>query len=425
VLLSSFVGSTVEMYDFLIYGTAASLVFGELFFPSLDSSTALVITFAIFAAGYLTRPIGAIVFGSLGDRIGRKSTLVLTMTIMGTATACIGLLPTASQIGVAAPLILVVLRIVQGFAVGGEWGGAVLNALEHAPDKQRGFASSFANMGGPAGGLLAVLTFLAVTQLPRAQLMSWGWRIPFLLSALLVALGLYVRLRVAESPIFLAAREHAEQTSAHRGAPILDVARRFPGRVALATTASLPVFVYAVFMATSALAIGKDAGLGASTVLSLTACSSVAQIITIGLYARLSDRVGRKPVLLAGCGLSLVLAIPMVMLLGSGRPGLFLLGVMIGSPVIQACIFGPLGAFISERFPTDVRYTATSISYQIGGSIGGLAPFATSLLWAKGKQHFGSDGTGQLLYIGLFLMAVTAVSGLVIARSRETHTDSL
>ena len=202
VLFSSFLGSTVEFYDFLLYGTAAALVFGDLFFSNLTPAVATIASFGTLAAGYLARPVGGILFGHFGDRIGRKSMLVMTMTLMGVASFLIGLLPTYATIGWVAPVLLVLLRLVQGIAVGGEWGGAALMALEHASEKRRGFAGSFANMGAPAGAVLSTVVLAIVTQLPEEDFLSWGWRIPFLLSAVLVAVGLYVRLKVTESPLF-------------------------------------------------------------------------------------------------------------------------------------------------------------------------------------------------------------------------------
>lgn len=425
VLISSFIGSTVEFYDFLLYGTAAALVFGPLFFPRLGSAAALTISFATFAAGYLSRPLGAVVFGRLGDRIGRKSTLVITMSIMGGASTLIGVLPTAAQIGVAAPLLLLALRILQGIAVGGEWGGAALMALEHAPEKDRGFAASAANMGAPAGGLLGTLAFAAVALLPAPQLMAWGWRIPFLLSAVLVGFALYVRVRVSESPLFVAARERAEKSATGQRSPILVVFRRYPGHVAVATLASLATFLYAIFMATFGVTIARSAGLSATTVLACTALASFVHVFAIGFYARLSDRVGRKRVLLTGCVLSFVFAFPLLMLLSSGRPLLVLAGYLLGSPIIQGCLLGPLAAYISERFATESRYTGASVSYQFGSFLGSFTPMVCALLWSAGQRSFGNAGWTQFTFVGLFLVGVTAVSAAVIASSRETLGSAL
>ena len=425
VLISSFVGSTVEFYDFLLYGTASSLVFGDVFFPRLDSAMALVVSFATFAAGYLSRPVGAVVFGRLGDRIGRKSTLVITMSIMGGASTLIGLLPTAAQIGVAAPLVLLTLRLLQGIGVGGEWGGAALIALEHAPKHARGFAASAANMGAPAGGMLGTLAFAAVALLPKSDLMTWGWRVPFLLSAVLVGLALYVRLRVSESPVFLAAREQAERAQAELKSPVLDVLRRYPGHVAIAALGSLATFLYAIFMATFGITIARSSGLSATTVLVCTAAAGFVHVFAIGFYARLSDRVGRKQVLLGGCGLSIVFAFPLLMLLDSGSPVLLLAGCLLGSPIIQGCLLGPIAAYISERFDTQARYTGASISYQLGSFAGSFTPMVCALLWAAGRESFGSTGWPQFGFVGLFLVGVTAVSAVAIACSRDTRRNAL
>jgi MFS family permease len=282
VLFSSFLGSMVEFYDFLLYGTAAALVFNHLFFSNLSPVVGTIASFGTLAAGYIARPIGGVVFGHFGDKIGRKSMLVLTMSLMGGASFLIGLLPTYATVGWLAPVLLVLLRVVQGFAVGGEWGGAALMALEHATEKNRGFAGSFATMGAPAGAVLSTVVLAIVTLLPDDQFLSFGWRIPFLLSALLVALGLWVRLKVTESPLFQEAVSAAEAAPvAKKRFPIVEVLRNNPLQVLTGAGAGIGAFVLQALLATFSLTIAVGGGLPRSTALWLFAAGSFVQIFAL------------------------------------------------------------------------------------------------------------------------------------------------
>ena len=285
VLFSSFLGSAVEFYDFLLYGTAAALVFGQLFFSDLSPVVATIASFGTLAVGYVVRPLGGVIFGHFGDRIGRKSMLVLTMSIMGAASFAIGLLPTYATIGVLAPILLILLRLIQGFAVGGEWGGAALMALEHSDENKRGFSASFANMGAPAGAVLSTVVLAIVTLLPDDAFLSWGWRIPFLLSAVLVGIGLYVRLKVTESPLFEQEVITAVASEKKR-LPIIDVLRNNPTSVLLGIGAGLGAFALQALMATFALTIGVQGGLTRSTVLWLFAAGSFVQIFALPALRR-------------------------------------------------------------------------------------------------------------------------------------------
>ena len=423
VLVSSFLGSTVEFYDFLLYGTAASLVFGELFFSDLSDSASLAASFATFAAGYVARPLGGVIFGHVGDRLGRKRTLVMTMLIMGIASTCIGLLPTYAQIGVTAPMLLLLVRLLQGIAVGGEWGGAALIALEHAPQQQRGLAASMANMGGPAGSMLAGLAFAAVTLLPDDQLMSWGWRVPFLFSGVLVAVALWVRLRVSESPLFIEAQRLAEKKE-KRQAPLTVVFTRYRKQLVLAVLGSLAAVMYSIFLASFGISVAKDGGLSSTNVLLVKSAAALVHVFAIAYFAKLSDRVGRRPVLLLGCALSAVGMVPLMALLHSGNTWLVLAGFLLGMPLIQGCLYGPTAAFITERFSTDARYTGSGISYQLASTIAGFGPLVATSLWAAGQNAFG-DGVGQFGYVFVMLLIGTAISGVVAAFARETRDARL
>ena len=419
VLFSSFLGSAVEFYDFLLYGTAAALVFGQLFFSDLTPVVATIASFGTLAVGYVVRPLGGVVFGHFGDRIGRKSMLVLTMTLMGAASVAIGLLPTYASIGLAAPVLLIALRLVQGFAVGGEWGGAALMALEHSDEDRRGFSASFANMGAPAGAVLSTVVLAVVTLLPEEAFLSWGWRIPFLLSAVLVGIGLYVRLSVTESPLF--EREVVTAVPAEKPRlPILDVLAHNPRAVLLGIGAGIGAFALQALMATFALTVGVQGGLARSTVLWLFAAGSLVQIVALPAYAALSDRVGRRPVMIAGCVAAMVAAYPVLLLIASGSVLGVLLGFLVAMPLVQAAMYGPLAAFTTEIFATGNRYTGASLGYQLSSTLGGgFAPLISAALVA------GAAGGSGLLRVALFAAVAALVSAVTIAVADEPRARDL
>jgi MFS family permease len=427
VLFSSFLGSAVEFYDFLLYGTAAALVFGQLFFSDLTPVVATIASFATLAVGYIVRPLGGVVFGHFGDRIGRKSMLVLTMTIMGGASFAIGLLPTYQTIGLLAPVLLILLRLIQGFAVGGEWGGAALMALEHSDEKKRGFSASFANMGAPAGAVLSTVVLAIVTLLPGDAFLTWGWRIPFLLSAVLVGIGLYVRLKVTESPLFEQEVLETPLTPAaaveapvKKRLPIVDVLRNNPTSVLLGIGAGLGAFALQALMATFALTIGVENGLSRSTVLWLFAAGSFVQIFALPAYAALSDRIGRRPVMIAGCIAAIIAVYPILLLISSGSVLGVLLGFLIAMPLVQAAMYGPLAAFTTEIFATGNRYTGASLGYQLSSTLGGgFAPLIAATLVA------GTTAGNGLFRVALFAAAAALVSAITIAIAKESSRRNL
>ena len=422
VLFSSFLGSAVEFYDFLLYGTAAALVFGQLFFSDLTPVVATIASFATLAVGYIVRPLGGVVFGHFGDRIGRKSMLVLTMSIMGAASFAIGLLPTYQTIGILAPILLILLRLIQGFAVGGEWGGAALMALEHSDEKKRGFSASFANMGAPAGAVLSTVVLAIVTLLPGDAFLSWGWRIPFLLSAVLVGIGLYVRLKVTESPLFEQEiiTAVAIETPGKKSLPIFDVLRNNPTSVLLGIGAGLGAFALQALMATFALTIGVQAGLSRSTVLWLFAAGSFLQIFALPSYAALSDRIGRRPVMIAGCIAAIIAIYPILLLIASGNVLGVLLGFLIAMPLVQAAMYGPLAAFTTEIFATGNRYTGASLGYQLSSTLGGgFAPLIAATLVA------GTTAGNGLLRVALFAAAAALISAITISIAKESSKRNL
>ncbi|MFI6310097.1 MFS transporter [Nocardia fusca] len=403
VLMSSFLGSAIEFYDFLLYGLAASLVFGQLYFANLSPAMGVIASFATLAVGYLARPLGGVIFGHFGDRIGRKSMLVLAMLLMGGASFCIGLLPTQATIGEAAPLLLIALRVIQGIAVGGEWGGAALMAMEHSAPDRRGFSASFANMGGPAGAAIATIVFSLCSLMPDERFLAWGWRVPFLLSAVLVAIGLFVRLKVAESPVFLAARQ-AAAVKPRRRPPLAEVLTRYPRAVVLACLGTVMAFAVQSLLATFAMPYAIAAGHTRSEVLWISAATQIIHVFTIPAFAALSDRVGRRAVMMAGVVGMIVLIHPIWLLIGAGSLPLLFVAILIGNPVLQAMVYGPTAAYVSEMFGADSRYTGASLGYQISSTIGGgLVPLAaTALLAARG----GNDP----IYVSLFVAGIGVIS---------------
>jgi MFS transporter, MHS family, shikimate and dehydroshikimate transport protein len=421
ILLSSFMGSAIEFYDFLLYGLAASLVFGQLYFADLSPALGVIAAFATLAVGYLARPLGGLIFGHFGDRIGRKTMLVLAMLLMGGASFCIGLLPTQATIGQAAPLLLILLRIVQGIAVGGEWGGAALMAMEHSSRERRGFSASFANMGGPAGAALATIVFSLCSLMPEEQFLAWGWRVPFLLSAVLVAIGLFVRLKVAESPAFLEAQQKAASQRSKRRLPLVDVLTRYPRAVVVACLGTVMAFAVQSLLATFAMPFAIAAGHTRSEVLWVSAATQVVHIFTIPAFAALSDRVGRRRVMATGVVGMIVLIHPIWMMIAADSLPLLALAILIGNPVLQAMVYGPTAAYVSEMFSPESRYTGASLGYQISSTLGGgLVPLAaTTLLAARGNN--------DPLYVSLMVMGIGVVSlgALFLAARRVNPADAL
>ncbi|WP_028924909.1 MFS transporter [Pseudonocardia acaciae] len=382
VLCSSLIGSTVEWYEFFIYGTAASLVFDKLFFPEFDSVVGTLLALSTFAIAFVARPIGGVVVGHFGDRLGRKSMLVLTLTMMGAATFAIGVLPTYHQIGVAASILLVLIRLVQGFSLGGEYGGAVLMSVEHAQKRRRGLFGAVVNTGAGWGLLLANLVFLIVSQLPDQQFQAWGWRVPFLLSAVLVAIGLFIRLRLGESPDFEAARQSGEVAKV----PVVEVLRKHAGLAVLMCLAYLCAGVTFYVGTVFSLSYGTgQLGVSKSTMLWLVIAVNVLTIITIPLFGALSDRVDRKLIFLVGIVGMAVLPYAWFGLLGTKSFGLMLVGFLILF-VPYAANYGVMPTFFAHIFPVSVRYTGMSIGYTLGTVLGsGLAPvIATFLLHRAG-----------------------------------------
>jgi len=386
VVLASFIGTTIEWYDYFIYGTAAALVFNKLFFPTLDPFTGTIAAFGTFAVGFFARPIGGLVFGHYGDKLGRKNMLVTTLVMMGIATFLIGVLPTHARIGVAAPVLLVVLRFIQGFGVGGEWGGAVLMAVEHGHKGRRGFFGSCAQAGVPIGLLLATGVFtLLNSQLTDAQFLAWGWRIPFLIGILLLAVGLYIRLAILESPLF----QKLQEQEPERPAPIREVLTKYPRNILIAMGArfaeNASFYIFTVFIYTYA---EDHLQLERQIILNAILIASAAQFIAVPCFGALSDRVGRRPVYIFGAIFTALFAMPFFLLVNTQSPVYITLALVLAVAVGHAAMYGPQAAFFSELFGTRVRYSGVSLGYQLASPFaGGLAPIIAALLlkWSDGN----------------------------------------
>jgi MHS family shikimate/dehydroshikimate transporter-like MFS transporter len=377
VAFASLIGTTVEWYDFYIYGTAAALVFPKLFFPDFSPGAGLLAALSTYAVGFAARPLGGMVFGHYGDRVGRKKMLVLSLLAMGLGTLAIGLVPGYAQIGILAPMLIVALRFIQGVAVGGEWGGAVLMAVEHAPPGKRGFYGSWPQIGSPLGLVLSTAAFSAVGALDDQAFLSWGWRVPFLLSSILIVVGLVVRLRLMESPVFAqleatgnTARMPVKDAITGHAPAILGAA----GAFIVINTVFYLVTVLGLSWATSHLGIPRGTFLGAVLVAAVIMC------FTVPLFGALSDRLGRRRVFAAGAILVALFAFPLFALIESGSTPLLFLGVIVIMGIGHPLMYGPQAALYSEMFPANVRYSGASLGYQIGGMLGGLVPLLASAL---------------------------------------------
>ncbi|WP_144634652.1 MFS transporter [Bordetella genomosp. 13] len=410
--VAAFVGTMIEWYDFYIYATAAALVFGKLFFPSADGFYGTLAAFGTFAVGFFARPLGGALFGHVGDRIGRKKSLVITLLMMGTVTVLIGLLPTYAAIGVWAPVLLVLLRLVQGIAVGGEWGGAVLMAGEHSPDQsKRTFFASFAQLGSPAGLILSMLMFKLVTSLDDAQFMAWGWRVPFLFSAVLLIVGFAIRMSVQESPDFLAEQEARARRAAAKEeekVPLIEVLRGAPGMLALAVGANVLGIAGFYFTNTFMLAYTTQyVGLSRAVILDCLLLVSVMQFIITPLSAYIASRIGNRRFLLITSFISLFTPYAMFNLVDQGNLLSLTLGVGV-AVMFMGAYYAVIAGYVSDSFPTRIRYTGISMAYQLSGAIfGGLTPLLGTVL----AQKF----SGQWWPLALLFSAISLLSMLSVA----------
>ncbi len=411
---AALIGTAIEFYDFFIYGTAAALVFGEVFFPELGTVGALLAAFSVYAVAFLARPLGAVVFGHFGDRLGRKTTLVVSLLLMGLSTAAVGVLPGFTAWGWWAPVVLVVLRVCQGVGLGGEWGGAALLVAENAPAGRRGRYGAYLQLGPTTGFVLANGVFLALQLgLDEAAFRSWGWRVPFLASLGLVAVGLFVRLRLEETPLF---RGGARTTGAER-APVVEVLRGH-WRTVLVGCGAITVG-YALFYLTTTYALAyATTGLGvpSTVVLSMLLAGAAGKGVTVWLSARRSDVWGRRRTLQGATGLAVAWGLVLFPLLETERRGLMFLA-LAGAMVVLGCLLGPLAAFLPELFPTRVRYTGAALTYNLGGVVGG----ATTPLIAT--RLTGTYGTAEP--VGWYLAGWGVVALLCLRLLPETSGTDL
>ncbi|MDR8411062.1 MHS family MFS transporter [Nonomuraea sp. 3-1Str] len=414
VIVASLVGTSLEWYDFFLYTTAATLVFGKLFFPTFDPLNATLLALTTNAVAFIARPLGGIVFGHFGDRAGRKTVLVVTLLLMGVSTFLIGVLPGYHAVGVAAPVLLAVLRFVQGFGLGGEWGGAVIMSLEHADDRRRGFNASWPQVGVPAGFVLAtaLLTLLSAT-MSDAAFLSWGWRIPFLLSGVLVAVGLWVRLKVTESPLFA----ELEQQGQTARMPLVEVLRTHPRALLSAFTARIGVdvafytfTVYILVYVTGRLGLPRSVGLNAVLI------ASALQLGMIPFFGALSDRLGRRPVYLAGVIGAAIWVFVFFPLLDTRSFPLIALAAVVAL-ITHAAMYGPQAAFIAELFSTRLRYSGASMGYQVAGIVGGaIAPIVALKLL---------DAYGTTLAVSVYVLVALAITAVGLAIAPETRNLDL
>ncbi|QGZ54150.1 MFS transporter [Paraburkholderia acidiphila] len=415
---AAFIGTMIEWYDFYIYATAAALVFGELYFPSEDRFVSTMASFATFAVGFFARPLGGLIFGHLGDRIGRKKALMTTLMMMGVATVCVGLLPSYASVGMLAPVLLVLLRVVQGIAVGGEWGGAVLMAGEHAPEGRRTFFASFAQLGSPAGLILSLLAFRSVTSLEKADFLSWGWRLPFLVSAVLLVVGIMIRLGVNESPEFEKLKDQRRTLKL----PVAEVFRSAWGLVLLCIGANTIGIAGVYFTNTFMIAYTTQyVGITRSLILDCLFAVAIIQFLVQPLAAWLAERMGSARFLKCAAIAAMLSPYPMFVLVQSGKVVPMVIGIAI-AVVCMASFYSVIAGFVSGVFATRVRYSAISLSYQVCGAIaGGLTPLVGTWL---AHRYVGQWWPLAVFYTCLAGVSLLCIVALDARRHEHAHDEA-
>jgi MFS transporter, MHS family, shikimate and dehydroshikimate transport protein len=414
VALAAFVGSTVEWYDFFLYGTAAALVFGDLFFPDANPTVGTLAAFATFGVGFLFRPLGGAFFGHFGDRVGRKAMLVITLLLMGSATVAIGLLPTYNSVGLLAPILLVLLRAIQGFSVGGEWAGGSLMTIEYAPPERRGFYGAWPQVGPSAGSLLATGAFALFNTLPEDQFNAWGWRVPFLLSAVVVIVGLLIRMRLAESPVFKEAKKQDVPTEKPFVTAFRDHKRPIFLIMGMRLAINTTFYVATVF----ALSYGDDQlGIPKGQLLAGVLITSALGFVTKPIYGHISDSVGRRPIYGLGSITGALFAVPFFLMLESQSFALILIGMFLLINVSHDLNDAIESSFFCESFDTEVRYTGAAMGHQLGGAITGFTP-----LIAGGLSAAAGDAWWP---VALYVVVACLISAACVYASRETLARKL
>jgi len=427
VALTALAGTSIEWYDFFLYATAAALVFPAAFFPESTPTMGLILSFGTFAFGFIARPVGGIIFGHFGDRIGRKRTLVIALMLMGIASTMIGLMPTYATIGIAAPILLTILRFAQGLAIGGQWGGAMLLVTESAPADKRGWYGAYAQAGAPVGVILANLAFIIISATFSEEFfMSWGWRIPFLASVLLIGISMYVQLNMEDTDAFKELEEIKQQRLAEtsdthepvRRSPVLEAIIKYPKRIALAAGAFLSVQVAFYILIGFILAYGSDPG-GANmtrdSMLAAVLIASTLQIPTQFWASAYSDRHGRRGIFMLGAILTGMWAFALFPLVDTGNFWLITLGIT-GGLVFLGLMYGPQAAFFTELFSTEVRYSGASLGYQVGAILGGaFAPTIATILWTE----------YAVVWVSVYIAVASVLSLLSVFMLTETYQTSL
>ncbi|MCG6204716.1 MHS family MFS transporter [Rhodopseudomonas sp. HC1] len=402
VVWSSVIGTTVEWYDFLIYGTAAALVFNKLFFPSFDPVVGTIAAFGSYAVGFLARPLGGAIFGHFGDKLGRKAMLSMTILIMGVGTFLIGCLPTYDQIGILAPILLVALRLVQGLGIGGEWGGAVLMVVESVPDKRRGFFGSIVQLGYPLGVIASIGVFALATQLPEKEFLSWGWRVPFWASAILVAVGLFIRLRLHETPAF----QRVRKQNVVARLPVMEILTQHPRTFLTAVGLKVSEIAYVSVVTVFSISyVTVKLGLPRSTILNGLMIAAFIELFTIPLFGWMADRYGRRIMFFAACTFSIAFAFPLFWLFDTANPTIIAITVAIALSLGQGIMFAIGAAWMSELFDARLRYSGASLGFQVGAALsGGFTPIiaASLLAWS------GATWPISVYLIVLALITITA-----------------
>lgn len=426
VALTALAGSSIEWYDFFLYATAAALVFPSAFFPDSTPTMGLILSFGTFAFGFIARPLGGILFGHFGDRVGRKRTLVIALMMMGIASTLIGLLPTFATIGIAAPILLSLLRFTQGLAIGGQWGGAMLLVTESAPADKRGYYGAYAQAGAPVGVILANVAFMIISySVSEDAFMNWGWRIPFISSVVLIGISMYVQLHMEETDAFkelqkLQKKKQDEQPQAAvvRRSPVLEAIAKYPKRIALAAGAFLSIQVSFYILIGFVLAYGTDAdgaGMTRDQMLLAVLLASVLQVPAQFLAASYSDKHGRRGIFMLGAILTGVWAFALFPLIDTGNFWLIVLGLS-GGLMFLGMMYGPQAAFFTELFSTEVRYSGASLGYQMGAILGGaFAPTIATILW---KEY-------SIVWVSVYIAIASVLSLISVLMLTETYKTSL
>ena len=421
VAFTSLAGTSIEWYDFFLFGAAAALIFPKAFFPEATPTTALLNSFLIFGIGFFARPVGGIIFGHLGDRIGRKKTLVIALLLMGISSTLIGLLPTYAMIGVTAPILLTLLRFAQGLAIGGQWGGAMLLVTESAPDDKRGYYGAYAQAGAPVGVILANLAFIFVSALVSEEFfMTWGWRIPFLASVILIGISMYIQLNLEDTKAFreleISSKEKQETETATPiiSSPILEALRKYPRRIALAAGAFLSVQVTFYILIAFLLAYGvTSAEMSRDDMLTAVLIASAIMVPIQFVFSAYSDRHGRRGIFMLGAALTAVWAFVIFPLVDTGNFYLIILA-LAGGLVFLAMMYGPQAAFFTELFSTEVRYSGATLGYQFGALAGGVTPYIAAWLWAY-----------DIIWVSVYIAFASILTLLSVMMLTETYKTSL